>query len=385
MLLRLCAALAAAVIFAQFSPAFAVGSVFAVPGIKVDATGATPTEACESARGQGHDLAWQRLIRRIVPRKAWGAVPQVGATDIDNFIAGFEVSGEKRSSTRCLAEMTYIFKADLVKEFLRKAGLPYADRQGPPALALPLFETAAGTRLWGDENLLLAAFKDGRFQHEMIPVIVPFGDAGDQAAVPPGMSMGDDFSVYRPIADKYGVVGVLVARGSVEGGTARIQASYVRDGASKSFQVLGAGGNEREALSNAIDELVLLLGEDWKIANAIDNSRQASVSVWAPYSSLGQWLALQDRLKKIQHVLELQISRVTATGASLVIRYRGRPDQFSEGLRDAGLGIYPSDGGLILTEYRPGAAMALYGGASDDDGAPEAPRAPAQPQVITPN
>ena len=208
--LALAAALAAPILFA--APAHAVGSLFVVRGVQVEATAESGPKACEAAYTQGHSAAWPRLIQRIVPQDDWDKVPQPSTEELEGFISGYEVSGEKRSTSKCIASMTYLFKADLVKKYLREKGIAYADRRGPPTLAIPLYETAEGTRLWGDDNLWLAAFRAVKLENELIPVEAPYGDDGDKAAIPPGASLGVDWVTYKTIADKYGMKAVLVAR-----------------------------------------------------------------------------------------------------------------------------------------------------------------------------
>ena len=391
-ILALAAAMSAPIILA--APAHAVGSLFIVRGVQVEAAGESGPKACEAAYTQGHTGAWSRLIQRIVPESDWGGVPQPSAEDLDEFVSGYEVSGERRSTSRCIASMTYLFKADLVKKYLREKGVAYADRRGPPTLAIPLYETAEGTRLWGDDNLWLAAFRAVKLDHELIPVEAPFGDAGDRAAIPPGTSMGTDWLTYKTIAEKYGMKGVLVARASYANGEARVTAQLITEGGSEDFAATGRADDERGALADAVRKLGGVMNEHWKQSAAIDNSVSANVTVWAPYSSLGQRRSIEERLRRIQNILEVNVTRVTVSGMSIGLRYRGRNDQFELALRQANFGIYASttsETGRILTDYQSGKPMALGGAARDaSDPAPtpaigDEPEEPIEePQVIRP-
>ncbi len=387
------AALAAPVLLA--SPAHAVGSLFVVRGVQVEATGETASKACEAAYTQGHAGAWKKLIERIVPQADWPKAPQPTGEDLDAFVSGYEVSGEKRSSAKCIASMTYLFKADLVKKYLREKGVAYADRRGPSTLAIPLYETATGTRLWGDDNLWLNAFRAVKLENELIPVDAPYGDDGDKAAIPPGASLGTDWVTYKTIADKYGVKAVLVARATYANGKVDVTAQLVTESGSEDFTASGVGDDERAALANAVAALGAAMNEAWKEGAAIDNSISANVSVWAPYSSLAQRRSIEERLRKIQNILEVNVSRVTVSGMAVGLRYRGRNDQFEQALRQANFGIYSSgssDTGRVLTDYRQGEPMALGGAVRDDSADPapvpspvEEPEEPIEePQVIRP-
>lgn len=391
--LALAAALAAPILFA--APAHAVGSLFVVRGVQVEATAESGPKACEAAYSQGHEAAWPRLIQRIVPEADWGKVPQPSTEELEGFISGYEVSGEKRSTSKCIASMTYLFKADLVKKYLREKGIAYADRRGPPTLAIPLYETAEGTRLWGDDNLWLAAFRGVKLENELIPVEAPYGDDGDKAAIPPGASLGVDWVTYKTIADKYGMKAVLVARARYAAGKVDVTAQLVSEAGSQDYAVSGSGDDERAALADAVRKLGAAMNEAWKEGAAIDNSISARISVWAPYSSLAQRRSIEERLRKIQNILEVEITRVTVTGMAVGLRYRGRNDQFEQALRQANFGIYASsssEAGRVLTDYQSGQPMALGGATQDDDAepsptpaVPEQPEEPIEePQVIRP-
>ncbi len=386
------AALAAPLFFA--APAYAVGSLFVVRGVQVEATGESGPKACEAAYTQGHTGAWMKLIQRIVPESDWGKVPEPSDEDLNAFVSGYEVSGEKRSTSKCIASMTYLFKADLVKKFLREKGVAYADRRGPSTLAIPLYETAEGTRLWGDDNLWLGAFRAVKLENELIPVEAPYGDDGDKAAIPPGASLGTDWVTYKTIADKYGMKAVLVARATYANGQVTVNAQLISESGSQDFTATGSADDERGALANAVANLGLVMNEAWKEGAAIDNSISAYISVWAPYSSLAQRRSIEERLRKIQNILEVSVTRVTVTGMAIGLRYRGRNDQFEQALKQANFGIYTSnssESGRILTDYQSGQAMAL-GGATRED--PEASPTPTpidepeepieEPQVIRP-
>lgn len=387
----LVAALAAPILAA--APAHAAGSLFVVRGVQVEATGESGPKACEAAYSQGHGVAWKQLIERIVPQQSWGNVPQPSEEDLNAFVSGYEVSGEKRSTSKCIASMTYLFKADLVKQFLREKGVSYADRRGPSTLAIPLYDAPEGTRLWGDDNLWLGAFRAVKLENELIPVEAPYGDDGDKAAIPPGASLGGDWVTYKTIADKYGMKAVLVARAKYANGQVDVTAQLVSENSVEDFAVTGTADDERGALADAVRKLGAAMNEQWKESAAIDNSISAYISVWAPYSSLAQRRTIEERLRKIQNILEVSITRVTVSGMAVGLRYRGRNDQFEQALKQANFGIYASssESGRVLTDYKAGQPMAL-GGAARSDSDPTATPTPTpepeepieEPQVIRP-
>ena len=172
-------------------------------------------------------------------------------------------------------------------------------------------------------------------------------------------------------------------------------AQLVSEAGSQDYAVSGSGDDERAALADAVRKLGAAMNEAWKEGAAIDNSISARISVWAPYSSLAQRRSIEERLRKIQNILEVEITRVTVTGMAVGLRYRGRNDQFEQALRQANFGIYASsssEAGRVLTDYQSGQPMALGGATQDDDAepsptpaVPEQPEEPIEePQVIRP-
>lgn len=384
------AAIAAACLWT--APAMAVGSIFTVRDVQVEASGESGVKACEQAYAQGHEPAWKKLIERIVPEGDWSRVPQPAPEQLNEFVAGFQPSGEKRSTSKCIATMNYVFRGDLVKKYLRERSIAYADRRGPATLAIALYDKPDGTRLWGDDNLWLNAFRDVKLEHELIPVEAPFGDDGDKAAIPPGTSMGTDWLTYKTIADKYGMKGVLVARATYTNGQVDVKATHVTEQGSEEFTATGTGDDERGALRDAVRKLGAAMNAAWKERAAIDNSMSANIVVWAPYRSLQERNSIEQRLRKIQNILAVTVLRVTTTGMSISLGYRGRKDQFQAALKEAGFGIYRGNGessGLILSAYRPNEPMAIGEPAVKIEGGEpqpvDEPDAPIEdPQVIRP-
>lgn len=393
---------AAAAAISLICPAFAVGSLFTVRDVQVEATGESGVKACEQAYAQGHQPAWKKLIERIVPESDWARTPLPPTEQMEEFVAGFQPSGEKRSTSKCIATMNYVFRGDLVKKYLREAGIAYADRRGPATLAIALYDKPDGTRLWGDDNLWLNAFRDVKLENELIPVEAPFGDDGDKAAIPPGTALGTDWFTYKTIADKYGMKGVLVAHATYAGGKVQVKAVMVTEQGSEEIVASGAGDDERGALRDAVRQVGAAMNTNWKEKAAIDNSTSDKIVVWAPYRSLQERNSIEQRLRKIQNILAVTVTRITTSGMSISLGYRGRNDQFAAALKEAGFGIYhrraPTEGDeggsrdLILVAYRADEPMAIGAKEGSDvkieGGEPQPSDEPAppieDPQVIRP-
>ena len=113
MILRTVLFLAAALFFAGlFLPGPAAAqenSLYTVSGVHVDATGASSTEALNAAIAQGRARAWQTLYRRLTRQVDWPRQPALEAAELVRIGRGYNIANERRSTTRYVADVTYMF------------------------------------------------------------------------------------------------------------------------------------------------------------------------------------------------------------------------------------------------------------------------------------
>ncbi len=375
---------AAAFAFAMLGGAASAQDIYTVGGIPVEATGASPTEACNAMLGQGKDVAWERMMRRMVPERDWARVPTPTGEQLDNLIAGFQLTGERRSSTKCSATMSYRFRGDLVKKHLREARVAYADKRAPLALVVPVWEGAEGKRLWEDDNPWRKAWRAEDFENELQAVQMPTADDGDKAALTADMDFDGRWSTYEAIAKKYGVTSVLVARARPAANETDVEviAKLVQPIGTIDLSVGGVGDDQKSALKDATRNLHRAVTNRWLEQTALDNSLTNSIVVWCPFGSPQEWVAKRERLEKVQNLLDISVRKLTRSGATLALSYRGRDDQLARGLAAAGFGIYRANGqGRVLTAFREGEEMAIGGGdpqvepvSSEPAPAPDGPR-----------
>src|ERR1700755_1531200 len=99
--LGLVAALAAAPALAE--------DTYTVSNIHVDATAASSTEALSLAIASGRPKAFQILYRRLTRQQDWARQPNLDAAALLRISRGYNVANERRSTTRYVADVTYLF------------------------------------------------------------------------------------------------------------------------------------------------------------------------------------------------------------------------------------------------------------------------------------
>ena len=105
--------------------------LFTVSGIHVDVTARSSTEAFTTAIASGRPQAFQILFRRLTQQKDWTRQPNLDAAGLTRLSRGYNVANERRSTTRYVADVTYLFNPDAVARLLRGANIAFT-MPGPP-------------------------------------------------------------------------------------------------------------------------------------------------------------------------------------------------------------------------------------------------------------
>ncbi len=145
-------------------PAFSLRSaganshVFTVTGVAVDVTADTAAAAREAAHAEGHVKALDKLLARLLPGDELSLVRPLKPAEILAYVQDFSVANERTSDVRYLAELTFRFRPEAVRELLRANGLKHAETMSKPVVVLAIFGVEGAAVLWGEGNPWLAAW-----------------------------------------------------------------------------------------------------------------------------------------------------------------------------------------------------------------------------------
>src|SRR5580658_4128901 len=112
--------------------------VYTVSGIHVDATAASSGEAYNVAMAQGRPRAWTILFRRLTRQQDWTRQPMLDGGALLRLSRGYTIANERRSTTRYVADVTYIFNPDAVARTLQSAGIAFTQGAPKRILIVPL-------------------------------------------------------------------------------------------------------------------------------------------------------------------------------------------------------------------------------------------------------
>jgi len=331
-----------------FSAAQAADDPFAVAGVKVDASAASASEAFNIAVNGGRHAAWQTLIHRLTREQDWPQIPAIDDDTLSKMISGYQVSDERRSTTRYVASVTYTFNGDLVRRFLRGANIAYAASAAPPLLVVPLAPSYAPASAW------TAAWAGNHMAAGAVPLQLPSGDALDATLLGPIEFGTASWTDVQPAASRAHASQVaLVLAGSPSAGHMPVS---IRILSPASVQMLPPvivavppGTAPAKGYGDAMAAAAGAIGEAWKTRSAIDFNRHSSITAEVRLESLTQWGAIQRRLATVPIVMNVNVAAMNLGQARVVISYAGTPAQLKDFLSQAALALLNRDGGWWLS------------------------------------
>jgi hypothetical protein len=174
--------------------------VFTVIGVAVDVTAETAAAAREAAHAEGHVKALEKLLARLLPRDEFALLRPFKAAEILAYVQDFSVANERTSDVRYLAELTFRFQPEAIRELLRANGLQHAETMSKPVVVLAIFGVEGEALLWGEGNPWWTAWAARPPGGWLVPLIVPLGDLGDLTAVDAARALNGEAEALGAIA-----------------------------------------------------------------------------------------------------------------------------------------------------------------------------------------
>lgn len=312
----------------------AAAAVYTVANVPVDATATSADAARETARLQGEHQAYRILLARLTRASDASRLPPASDATLNDLIQGFEVANERHSTVRYLANYTFHFRPDAVRQLLRGAGVPFAETPSKPLVVLPVFGNGATTTLWEDPNPWRAAWNQRDAPAGLVPLVMPFGGAEDIAVIDGKTALSGDNNALAAISKRYDGADVLVAKATVTNAGAAneslaVTATRFSAGSGAAPQswtgsyALGAGEDEAALLARAVAGTVAQIEDAWKAANILDLSQVATLTATLPISGLQDWVGVRQRLGAIPAVQKTDLTAIDRQQAEIIIHYVG--------------------------------------------------------------
>jgi hypothetical protein len=333
--------------------------LYIIRGVPVDAASTSATEARNIAIADGRALAWQRLFRRLTKQSDWPREPKLDAAKLDALVQSFSVANERRSSTRYLADITYTFSANQVRQTMAASGVPFSEARAKPYIVLPVLVGETGQVLFAGDNPWARAWQGAGLGGELAPILVPQGDVED-LAITPEVAAAGDWTVLGPYAEKFEAGKIVVATATPGPAGLEVALKTITDigQTSDAVTIAGQPGEELDSLfKRAIAEINARVQEEWKAKTAVTAGAGNELSVNILFSSLSEWAGIRTRISGTSLVSNVSIVSMTTTGAVVSIRHQGSTDQLSAAMSENGLALTPAGGGWTISMLQSASTM----------------------------
>lgn len=349
-----CAALAAGPATAQEA-----GDIYTVSGVSVDKTASTAAEAREQALAEGHRIAFDRLLDRLVPRSQRGNLPDVDAREISLMLISFGIDEEKTSNVRYLAKLTFHFRKGEVRRFVRSHGGAIAESRARPILILPIFNNAGAVALWDDPNPWLAAWKNVPVSDGLVPIRVPVGDLADVRDITAEQAARADEQALATISERYGATGAIVATAALStAGGRSLDVSTTFTGptlgdrtAVRSFPFEGDDTLETVAL-RAAESIARQIEEDWKRENLMRFDNPSELVAVVSLNDLRDWVDIRNRLREVAFLRQSQLVSASRQRVIVRLQYFGAASQLQSALAQRDLRLEQESLDWTLSDAR---------------------------------
>jgi hypothetical protein len=310
-------------------PSPAIGDLFTVAGIKVDASAESAIAARDIAMAQGRPQAWTTVYRRLTAAANWGKQPQLDDNQLLRLVRSFEVAGERRSTTRYLAEVTYHFNPAAVRAVLRQNRVAYTETRSKPAVVIPMIEgkgyTASGP--WA------AAWKNPAFAQGLVPMILPAGDAEDMAIFSRADVTQLDWMGFAPLVSRYDAGAVVLAIASEDGNTVQsIEITQTARTASSFAFAQSTFTADAAAVADKVQETL-------KTRTSVDFGTRGRLVADVQFNSLAQWARIRAQLRAVKSVVDVDVMGLSANEAEIDVTYFGRIEQLQDSLSQQSLAL----------------------------------------------
>ena len=351
------AALVLAVLWAGQASAALAQSVdlWTVTNVAVDASAASPSAAKEAALAKGRQKAWKEVYHRLTPATEWSRQAPMTDLELEPMVKSFDISGEKHSSTRYLAVVTYVFDAASVRTALRRTGVQYSESTAKPVLVIALNGGA-----WQPESAWGHAWAAQARRGRLVPVAVPEGDVQDITTLA-AVSSAAGWDIVKPLADKYGAGSVLLATAGKSATGMQVNMTHIKpDGRTPRSGAFARQGTEDDTAlaARAAASIADGLQEDWKRTTSVDFGSQSSLVVQVPFNGIADWVGVKRKLDSTRLIQRLAVEEMNMSTARLRLDYVGKADQLQTALAQANVYLVPDDKGNWTLSRNASAANA---------------------------
>ncbi|HEY6578956.1 MAG TPA: hypothetical protein VIY09_06515 [Rhizomicrobium sp.] len=320
----------------------AADDLYTVNGIKVDASAPSTVDAQTKAIESGRDRAWRTLYRRLTRQEDWPRQPALDASALQRLIRSYQVHDPRSSTTRFVADMSYVFNANAVRRVLQQGNIAYSDTVAKPILVIPLGPD------WSAQTPWARAWADPRFARDAIPLVLPRDDAIDSPALSALRFDSATWQDVEPMASRLHAVDAYLAL--VIPQRTQMLVKIRRLGRENAPPIpdlaiaVAPHTPPSDAFGKVADATANAIIDSWKARTVVDYGRRSSMVASAHVNSLAAWSEVLQELSAVPTVTDVKVVAMDIGEARLEISYVGSTDQLNQQLARSGLALANQDG-----------------------------------------
>ncbi len=326
--------------------------IFTVRDVEVDATAEAAAKARDIAISQGQRIALRDLLQRLTLKDDWTRLPQPSGAEINALIKGFEVEEEKNSQTRYLGKLSFAFKANNVRDLLRRYDIPFSEIRAKSTLLIPVYQSAEGPIIWAEENMWSETWATSGLAQALAPIVLPLGDLEDIAAISPETVTQSDWAQLGPIAARYGagdiIIPVATTTEELGGVTTSVDVFQMSANGTSQYEVSFTAASEEEAFAQAVASIGGEKQENWKRRTIIQYGSEDVFEATIVFRSFNEWLSIRQRLANIPSITELRLVGLTVEGAQVNMKIAGSLENLSIALAQSDLELLDATRFLLI-------------------------------------
>jgi hypothetical protein len=343
-------------------PARAAGpvetSVFAVQGVEVDATDRDAAAAKEKALVEVQMKAIVLLAQKLGSPEMAAEIAKLEPKAVMPLLKSLSIERESTAPGRYIGAFTVRFQPAKIKSLFSSYGVKVAGEQASPILLIPVWKTAQGLVLW-DDNTWLKAWRGLKLEQDVVPIIIPLGDAEDIARMTPEDVAKLDPVKLEAIRRRYDVKTMLVATAeAVEGNGIHAIMTGASDLGKITFDKVYTAeeGTLEASAALAATRFHQVMVEKFRsdrqkavaAANAAKANRSQSIPVAVPFAGPAEWNGLRARILSTPGVIGVDVSTLAADGAVIRLMFVGELEQMQNSIQATGLQLSQVGGSWVI-------------------------------------
>ena len=333
--------------------------MFTVHAVPIETSGASGTEARNTAMYEIEAKAFRVLLKQLTPDTADTLASTVSRSQITQMVQGIAVDEEKFLGNQYKALMSVSFSPTKVHSLIGQAGSRMATiANNAPPLLLPVYFNGPSPVLMEGDNPWKTAWNSATLSNSFRNVSLPVGDLEDITLTTADMAAQGDYTLLQPIAGKYHTSTILVAVARLEQDPASnspvlnviLRKVTPSETSSNTFIFHGQPGqNLSDLMTNAVSGIINQTGKPQTVAQASAPPKELHpIDVIIPFNNLGEWTRIRQHLKNVRAIEKMQIKNLGARYVNMVFYSRATQEELSQQFQKNGFSSTVSGNNTVL-------------------------------------